>query len=94
MSRARKHVLLGTQGDAEPPGQGQSIVKALGPRGSNLVEVLTSAQAWQPQTAAHLVVFRRARQLGLALRPSLLSPVAASRSQRSCRPTHIEFCNA
>ncbi|KAG2489844.1 hypothetical protein HYH03_011647 [Edaphochlamys debaryana] len=39
MSRSRKHVTLGLDGDVEAPGPGQSIVRALGSRGSNLIEV-------------------------------------------------------
>ncbi|KAG2454993.1 hypothetical protein HYH02_000818 [Chlamydomonas schloesseri] len=39
MSRSRKHVTLGLDGDVQPPGPGQAIVRALGSRGSNLIEV-------------------------------------------------------
>jgi len=41
MSRARKHVLQAAlAGDVEPPGPDQCIVRALGARGGNLVEVI------------------------------------------------------
>ncbi|PNW84714.1 hypothetical protein CHLRE_03g155800v5 [Chlamydomonas reinhardtii] len=39
MSRSRKHVTLGLDGDVQPPGPGQAIVRALGSRGSNVIEV-------------------------------------------------------
>ncbi|KXZ47675.1 hypothetical protein GPECTOR_33g557 [Gonium pectorale] len=39
MSRSRKHITQGVDGDIEPPGPGQAIVRALGSRGSNLIEV-------------------------------------------------------
>ncbi|GIL77429.1 hypothetical protein Vretifemale_6881 [Volvox reticuliferus] len=39
MSRSRKHVTLGLDEDVQPPGPGQSIVRALGSRGSNLIAV-------------------------------------------------------
>ncbi|GLC42676.1 hypothetical protein PLESTB_001126200 [Pleodorina starrii] len=39
MSRSRKHVTLGLDEDVQPPEPGQSIVRALGSRGSNLIAV-------------------------------------------------------
>jgi hypothetical protein len=39
MSRRRKHVTLALEQDIEPPGPGQAIVRALGTRGGNIVEV-------------------------------------------------------
>ncbi len=39
MSRGRKHVIQALQQDVEPPGAGQSLVRALGTRGGNIVEV-------------------------------------------------------
>ncbi|EFJ48885.1 hypothetical protein VOLCADRAFT_104609 [Volvox carteri f. nagariensis] len=39
MSRSRKHVTLGLDEEVQPPGPGQSIVRALGSRGSNLIAV-------------------------------------------------------
>lgn len=39
MSRRRKHVIQLAQEDVEPPGPDQAIVRALGTRGGNIVEV-------------------------------------------------------
>lgn len=38
MSR-RKHLLQSLEQEVEPPGEGQHIVRALGSRGSNIIEV-------------------------------------------------------
>ena len=47
MSRRRKHMTLGSeQQDVGPPQEGQAIVRALGSRGSNLVEVGGRAEGW------------------------------------------------
>lgn len=42
MSR-RKHLLQSLEQEVEPPGEGQHIVRALGSRGSNIIEVRTRA---------------------------------------------------
>lgn len=39
MSHRRKHVTASSQQDIQPPGEGQQIVRALGSRGGNIVEV-------------------------------------------------------
>ena len=47
MSSRRKHLV--SMLDVQPPSEGQQIARALGSRGSNLVEVKSSAACIQPE---------------------------------------------
>ena len=47
MSSRRKHLV--SMLDVQPPSEGQQIARALGSRGSNLVEVKSSAAYIQPE---------------------------------------------
>ena len=58
MSR-RKHVTLNAlQQEVEPPGEGQHIVRAVGSRGSNLIEV-RGLRGWGVRAGAGGVVGER-----------------------------------
>ena len=68
MSRARKHVLQeALAGEIEPPGPDQCIVRALGARGGNLVEV---RNCWGLSNGRR----RRRRRLPLSRPSSFLLP--------------------
>lgn len=73
---------LGVGGDVEPPGPGQAIVRALGSRGSNIIEA--SASYYQPISP---ILTTALRLLGCC--PMRGSPLAAPRQSRGEFPTWL-----
>lgn len=61
MSR-RKHLLQSLEQEVEPPGEGQHIVRALGSRGSNIIEVRACGCSLgmrpRPRRWKHQLVYR------------------------------------
>ena len=79
MSRARKHVLQeALAGEIEPPGPDQYIVRALGARGGNLIEVRLRESASAAAAAAAAAAFLCRDPLLLLLTHPSFAPAALS----------------
>lgn len=87
MSARRKHLTLALKQDVRPPAAGEAVVRALGARGGNIVEVRPAAPAALLEALAHQRQPRCAAKRGCARGRSSGQPLhaAARGALRACR---------